>query len=216
MDPFSPYQRTRFHIKPRVTDVPGLRFFPNLEPDIDNDQDMPPYGWVSSVEVTDCNLSVVRSVVEELGTNLKAAMEIGVNRNGERSMSRVIMDERPKGSFYLGVDIEDKSYLDDPASNTWTIQSNSHDRDKITNFMLSKGIKQLDLLFIDGWHSINTCVNDWQFTELLSQNGVVILHDTNSHPGPIGLFEAINEDLYDKQRYCLENDFGIAVVRRKV
>ena len=215
MDPYSPYQKTRFQIKPRATDIPGLRFFPNMEPDIDNDQDMPPYGWVSSVEVTDCNLQVVREVVNELGKNLKAAMEIGVNRNGERSMSRIIMDERPEGSFYLGVDIEDKSYLNNESTNTWTIQANSHDQEKIRGFIHSKGIKKLDLLFIDGWHSINTCVNDWLYTDLLTDHGVVMLHDTNSHPGPVGLFEAINEDLYDKQRYCLDNDFGIAVVRRK-
>lgn len=215
MDPYSPYQKTRFQIKPRATDIPGLRFFPNMEPDIDNDQDMPPYGWVSSVEVTDCNLQVVRAVVNELGKNLKAAMEIGVNRNGERSMSRIIMDERPEGSFYLGVDIEDKSYLNNESTNTWTIQANSHDQEKIRGFIHSKGIKKLDLLFIDGWHSINTCVNDWLYTDLLTDHGVVMLHDTNSHPGPVGLFEAINEDLYDKQRYCLDNDFGIAVVRRK-
>lgn len=215
MDPHSPYQRTRFHIKPRPTNVDGLRFFPNMEPEIDNDQDMPPYGWVSQVEVTDCNLAIVRSVVEELGDNLNAAMEIGVNRNGERSMSRIIMDERPRGSFYLGVDIEDKSYLDDPSSNTWTIKANSHDQDGIRSFMASKGIKKLDLLFIDGWHSINTCVNDWAYADMLSPHGIVLLHDTNSHPGPIGLFEAINDDLYIKERHCLENDFGIAVVRRR-
>lgn len=215
MDPHSPYQRTRFHIKPKTTNVDGLRFFPSMEPDIDNDQDMPPYGWVSSVEVTDCNLAVVQSVIDELGSNLKASMEIGVNRNGERSMSRIIMDKRPKGSFYLGVDIEDKSYLDDPSSNTWTIKANSHDQETIRGFIASKGVKQIDLLFIDGWHSINTCVNDWRYTDLLSPHGVVILHDTNSHPGPIGLFEAINEDLYMKERHCPENDFGIAVVRRR-
>lgn len=215
MDPHSPYQKTRFCIKPQATTVAGLRFFPNMEPDISNDQDMPHFGWMSSVEVTDCNLQVVRSVVKELGKNLKAAMEIGVNRNGERSMSRIIMDERPVGSFYLGVDIEDKSYLDDPSSNTWTIKSNSHDQERIRGFIKSKGIKNLDLLFIDGWHSINTCVNDWMYTDLLSPNGIVILHDTNSHPGPVGLLEAINEDLYVKQRYCEDNDFGIAVVRKK-
>lgn len=215
MDPYSPYQKTRFHIKPQTTSVHGLRFFPNMEPDINNDQDMPPYGWVSQVEVTDCNLEVVRSVIKELGSDLKAAMEIGVNRNGERSMSRVIMDERPVDSFYLGVDLDDKSYLDDPAANTWTLRANSHDQEAVRGFIRSKGIKQLDLLFIDGWHSVNTCVNDWLYADLLTPHGIVLLHDTNSHPGPIGLFEAINEDLYDKQRYCLENDFGIAVVRKK-
>lgn len=205
------YEKTRFLIKPKPTNIPGLKFFPDMEPEVSNDQDGPAFGWITSIEVSDCNLEVVRRVVNGLGNDLRAVMEIGVNRNGERSMSRVLMDERPKGSFYLGIDIEDKSYLDNPAENTWTLKVNSHDQETIRSFIASKGVKNIDLLFIDGWHSVNTCVNDWRYTDLLSPNGVVILHDTNSHPGCVGLFEAVSDLQYKKVRYCTENDFGIAV-----
>ncbi len=214
LDAIEIYQKTRFLIKPRPTDIQGLKFFPNMEPDVSNDQDGPAFGWITGTEVSDCNLEVVRRVVGDLGDQLGAIMEIGVNRNGERSMSRVLMDDRPSGSFYLGVDIEDKSYLNDAAANTWTIQTSSHDQEKVRSFIAGKGIKKIDLLFIDGWHSINTCVNDWQYTDLLSNTGVVILHDTNSHPGCVGLFEAVSDSLYEKTRYCTENDFGIAVFKR--
>lgn len=205
------YEKTRFLIKPLPTEIPGLKFFPSMEPEVSNDQDGPAFGWITNVEVSDCNLEVVRRVVSGLGNNLTAVMEIGVNRNGERSMSRVLMDERPQGSFYLGIDIDDKSYLDNPAENTWTLRTNSHDQEKVRSFIASKGVKKLDLLFIDGWHSVNTCVNDWRYTDLLSPNGVVILHDTNSHPGCVALFEAVSDLQYKKVRYCTENDFGIAV-----
>ncbi len=208
------YEKTRFLIKPLPTDVPGLKFFPSMEPECSNDQDSPVFGWITGVEVSDCNLEVVRRVVSEMGNNLNAIMEIGVNRNGERSMSRVLMDNRPPGSFYLGVDLEDKSYLDDPSKNTWTIRANSHDQETVREFIASKGVKKLDLLFIDGWHSVNTCVNDWKYTDLLSDHGVVILHDTNSHPGCVGLFEAVSDYYYEKTRYCLDIDHGIAVFRR--
>lgn len=215
LDAIEIYQKTRFLIKPRPTDVVGLKFFPSMEPEVSNDQDSPAFGWITGVEVSDCNLEVVRTVVQELGSKLTAAMEIGVNRNGERSMSRVIMDQRPENSFYLGVDLDDKSYLDNPAKNTWTIQANSHDQEKIRAFIASKGVKKLDLLFIDGWHSVNTCVNDWQYTDLLSDHGVVILHDTNSHPGCVGLFEAVSDSLYEKTRYCTVNDHGISVFKKR-
>jgi len=215
IDAVEAYQKTRFLIKPRPTDIQGLKFFPSMEPDVSNDQDSPAFGWITGVEVSDCNLEVVRKVVQDLGVKLSSIMEIGVNRNGERSMSRVLMDDRPQGSFYLGVDLDDKSYLDNPAENTWTIQANSHDQEKIRDFIAGKGIKQIDLLFIDGWHSVNTCVNDWLYTDLLSEDGVVILHDTNSHPGCVGLFEAVSDSLYDKVRYCTQNDHGIAVFKRK-
>lgn len=210
-----PYQRTRFHIKPRPTEIWGLRFTPTLAPDADDDQDSPAFGNVNSVEVTDANLDIVRSVVSHLGANLRAVMEIGVNRNGERSMSRVLMDERPKGSFYLGVDIDDKSYLNDPDANTWTLMADSTDQAKVRDFIRSKGVDELDLLFIDGYHSVNMCINDWRYANLLSRNGIVILHDTNSHPGPIALFEAIRDDMFSKQRLCAgTSDNGIAVIQR--
>ena len=215
MDTIEVYQKTRFLIKPRPTDIHGLKFFPSMEPDVSDDQDMPPFGWVTNIEVSDCNLEVVRTVVNDLGDTLTGIMEIGVNRNGERSMSRVLMDNRPRGSFYLGVDLDDKSYLDNPAENTWTIQTSSHDQEKIRAFIADKGIKKIDLLFIDGWHSVNTCVNDWLYTDILNKDGVVILHDTNSHPGCVGLFEAVSDSLYNKVRYCTQNDHGIAVFKRK-
>ena len=208
------YEKTRFLIKPKPTSIHGLKFFPDMEPDVSNDQDSPVFGGINCPEVSDCNLQVVKSVVASIGSQLNSILEIGVNRNGERSMSRVLMDDRPRGSFYLGVDLDDKSYLDNPAENTWTIRANSHDQDRVRSFLADKNINKLDLLFIDGWHSINTCVNDWQYTDLLSDNGIVILHDTNAHPGCVGLFEAVSDYYYEKTRFCTENDHGISVFKR--
>lgn len=211
-----PYQRTRFNIKPRPTEIWGLKFTPTLAPDADDDQDSPAFGNVNSPEVTDANLEVVRSVVSHFGPNLRSIMEIGVNRNGERSMSRVLMDDRPKGSFYLGIDIDDKSYLDSPENNTWTLKADSRDQDTIRKFIRSKGVDEIDLLFIDGYHSVNMCINDWRYANLLSKNGIVIMHDTNSHPGPISLFEAIRDDMFVKQRLCAGvTDNGISVIQRR-
>lgn len=209
------HDRVAALIKQRPTTIPGLRFFPDMEPEVGNDQDMPPFGWITNIEVSDCNLAVVSDVVRELGPHLSAVMEIGVNRNGERSMSRILMDQRPPGSFYLGVDIEDKSYLDDPEANTHTIRCSSHDQVKIRDYIRNQGANHLDLLMIDGWHSVNSCVNDWQYTDLLSPHGVVILHDTNSHPGCVGLYQAVDDEHWVKQRHCTDNDFGIAVFRRR-
>jgi len=203
-------------IKPLPTDIPGLKYFPSLEPEVSNDQDAPLNDyWISALEVTDDNLEVVRRVVLELGTNLAAALEIGVNRNGDRSMSRIIMDQRPQFSYYMGIDIEDKSYLNDAAANTWTMQISSAERGAIADRLRELGIGDLDLIMIDGWHSVNMCVNDWQFTQRLSDHGVVILHDTNTHPGCVALYEAVDESLWIKERFCLENDFGIATFKKR-
>jgi hypothetical protein len=207
------YDRLVSMITPLPTDVQGLRFFPSLEPHCSNDHDPPLWGWISSVTNSACNLAVVRDVVQQLGPNLRACMEIGVNRETP-SLSTVLLHERPAGSFYLGVDLEDKHYLDNPDANTWTLISNSHDQDLVRGFLAKHGITQLDALFIDGWHSVNTTVNDWRYADLLSEHGVVIMHDTNSHPGCVAVYEAVDTDMYHKQRYCTVDDYGIAVFRR--
>jgi len=212
------YQDVVAMITQQPTDIAGLKYFPDLQPHVSNDRDHPvDVNWweLPRLEVSDCNLAIVQQVMSELGPNLAAALEIGVNRNGDRSMSRIIMDQRPVGSFYLGVDIEDKSYLDDASANTWTIRCSSSERERVTDKMRSNGVGLLDLIFIDGWHSVNQCVNDWQFTERLTDHGTVVLHDTNYHPGCIALFEAVDETLWIKQRYCTENDFGIATFKKR-
>ena len=212
----SAYNRIIELIKPRPTTIQGLRYFPDLEPQVNNDQDAPPFGWTGQQEISDGNRAIVTRTMEQLGSKLQAAMEIGVDRSNERSMSRIIMDQRPSGSFYLGVDIDDKRYLNNAEANTWTLQCNSHDQTIVREFIASKGVTQLDLLFIDGWHSVNTCVNDWRYTDLLRPGGIVLLHDSNSHPGCAALFDAVDDTVYDKARYCTEDtDFGIAVFIRK-
>jgi predicted O-methyltransferase YrrM len=130
-------------------------------------------------------------------------------------MSNILMREKPIDSFYLGVDIDDRSYLDDASKNIWTVRADSNSQSTIRSFLADKQISQLDLLFIDGWHSVNTCVNDWSFTDMLAPKGVVLLHDTNAHPGCVALFDAVDENLFEKQRFCTEYDNGIAVFRRK-
>ena len=111
--------------------------------------------------------------------------------------------------------MEDKKYVDKHESNIWTLQCNSHDQDTIRDFLASKGISQLDILFIDGWHSVNTAVNDWRYADLLSPHGIVIMHDTNHHPGPVALCEAIDPKLFEVTKHCLDTDYGIAVIRRR-
>lgn len=213
MDPF---QQTRFYIKPLPTTIYGLRYFPSLEPECSNDRDSPAFGNVNSLEITDDNRRLLRQVMQNLGDKLKAIVEIGVNRNSELSISQILINERPMGSFYCGIDLEDKSYLNNPSSNTYTLQCNSKEQFTIRKFLLDKGIEQIDLLFIDGWHSVNMCANDWSYADLLSPHGVVLMHDTNSHPGPIAVFEAIDNEMFNKELYFQGHfDNGLAVITKK-
>jgi len=209
------YNTTKKIISELPTDIFGLKFFPSLEPHYNNDIDGPFMNSHGCRPISDENLQVVKDAVRSLGDKLTACMEIGVHHCGDRSMSNILMNNKPVNSFYLGVDLEDKSYLDNLSLNIFTIQCNSHDQEIVRNFLSSKNINKLDLLFIDGWHSVNTTINDWRYADLLSDHGLVIVHDTNTHPGDIALCEAIDRDIFDVTRYCFGNDAGIAIIKFK-
>lgn len=205
------FEKTVASITPKDTVIYGLKYFPSLEPIVSNDQDYPAFGGSSGPELTDGNLEVVREVLSRMQDRCKVIMEIGVHRNGDRSLSHILINERPRGSIYLGVDLDDKSFLDDPYNATHTLVSNSHDQRRVRNKLVEIGASQIDILLIDGWHSVNTTVNDWCYVDLLSDHGVVILHDTNAHPGCVALFEAVDEDVFRKERHCISpDDMGIA------
>lgn len=207
----TPFEYGLTQITKRPTAIYGLKFAPTLEPHVDDNQDTPPWGWPNGPEISDCNLQVLGDVLKKLGNKCNAIVEIGVDRNEGKSFTKLILNNKPTDSKYLGIDVEDKSRLINPEKNIYTIQSNSHDQFKIRSELNKLGISKIDLLMIDGWHSVNTCINDWCYADMLSDHGCVVLHDTNAHPGCITLFHAVDETLFEKTRYCTEmTDMGIS------
>ena len=213
----TPFDLTTQNITELPTMLYGLKFFPSLEPHCSNDQDTPAWGWPQTdIEISDCNLAVVKDVVKLLGNTCQNIMEIGVHRNLDRSITNILMNNKPRSCKYLGVDIDDKSHLDNPAENIFTLRANSHNKVQVRQKLRQLGMQNLDILMIDGWHSVHTCVNDWGYVDMLSDGGAVIVHDTNAHPGPIALFSAVDDNLFTKERFCSElNDMGIAVFWHK-
>jgi hypothetical protein len=199
------------------TDIWGLKFFPSCHTFMSNDDEYPRIivGEKIPAEISECNREVVRNVIKSFNGNLNAIMEIGVNRNDSKSLSQILINDKPLSCKYVGVDLDDKSYLNDANKNIFTLKSNSADQHYVRTVLSNYGINKLDILFIDGWHSVNMTVNDWMYADMLSEKGVVIIHDTNYHPGDVAILEAIDESLFDIQRFCLDNDMGISVARRK-
>jgi hypothetical protein len=48
------------------------------------------------------------------------------------------------------------------------IQCGSNEQELVRNKLKELSVESLDLLFIDGWHSINAFYNDWLYTDLLN------------------------------------------------
>ena len=114
----------------------------------------------------------------------------------------------------MGIDKESKTFLDDAGKRIHTIQADSGDIDQNIEKMKELGIEELDFIFIDGWHSVNQVHKDWEYTKILSKNGIVGFHDTNEHPGPNLFMKALNTDLWDVEMLC-KSDWGVGFARRK-
>jgi cephalosporin hydroxylase len=145
-------------------------------------------------------------------------VEIGVNRNGYVvSSTSVFLDNKRHNDIYIGIDIEDKSVLNDNDKNIFTIHSSSNNIEFVFAYLKNMGIESIDILMIDGYHSINQVYFEWEnYTPLLSSDGIVVMHDTNSHPGPYFLMKSIDINQYDVYKYLNDVvDWGIGVAVRK-
>jgi len=178
-----------------------------------DDRDYPVSGRYTGPEFSECNRERLIESFLEIRDECKVIVEIGVHRNGEESSTHCFLKNKNKDTLYLGVDIEDKSFLVDDKKNIYTIQSNSSNYDRVIAYLNEKGHNSIDYLFIDGWHSINQVYDDWEYTKILSKKGIVGFHDTNHHPGPSLFIQNLDRKKWAVNGGC-GYDWGIAFVKR--
>ena len=213
-----------YYVRKKPSDVFGLTYLPTLEPMLSDARDhFFELGFFRRPDgiFTAANAKILRDVMAKHREDVHCIMEIGVSRDGPGCTTDIFFEMKLPSCVYLGVDIADKKHIDDPAQNIHTMQTSSYERDdillKLKQLWQESGRKGIDLLFIDGDHSVNTMINDWRFAEYVNEGGFILVHDTNVHPGPVVVFDAINEALFAKERFCVyEQDWGIAVIRKRV
>jgi len=167
-------------------------------------------------EVTDCNRQHLLQHFLKVRDKAKAILEIGIGRNDEKSFVHVLTKNKKKETLYIGLDINDRSFLRDSENNIHTIQNNSsYYQENINMFEQYWGVKEFDFIFIDGWHSINQVLEDWEYTNLLSKDGIVGFHDTTCHPGPFNFIKSLDKDKWEVIENCCPQDWGIGFARRK-
>lgn len=214
------------------TDIFGLKF----KPSIPSMNDLDWIDWIRSdtgmksiqyrhqlinPEFSSRNKKLLFDVMKELEADgkLHSILEIGVNRSREESSTRVILDNKPDNVKYFGIDLAEHnlSMLRDESKNVFCLATNSSNYEEIMNFCKSKGTDSFSLVFIDGWHSVNQCCDDWRFVKNLEVGGYALGHDTNSHPGPSCLYEAIDEEVFQKKKHFTEfedEDWGMFTAKR--
>ena len=114
-----------------------------------DDYDSPVFGTYAGPEFSECNRECLIESFSEIRDQCGVIVEIGVHRNGEQSSTECFLRNKNKDTLYLGVDIEDKSFLDNHGKNIHTIQSNSSNYDEIISYLSERGCDSIDYLFID-------------------------------------------------------------------
>lgn len=220
-------QPTPFHrwVTEKPSNIWGLTYIPTTEPHYRDNIDYfnITQKLAKGTLFSRCNLDVLsKQITDEVG----CVLELGMNKRGPKHFNScstvVILRNKKPSCLYLGVDLHNKRYVNNVNNNAHTIQCNTFDRAVVRDKLTELGAEKIDVLMIDADHSINSAINDWRYTEWLSDSGVVVLHDTNAHIGPTLLYDAIDSRLFDKQKFCKERnkkgiftDWGVAVFKRK-
>ena len=191
-------------------------------PSIGNDDiDAFPDQVFGKIEFSHCNRAILLGCLNYIKTvfpESNTVVEIGVDRDrtNPHTSSKTILNNTTNKSFLLFIDIEDRSYISDYRDETAFLQMDSSDISKGFKFLQERKIDKIDLLFIDGWHSVRQVYLEWAWTEKLSDLGLVLLHDTNYHPGPKEVISKLNPNKWVFKYLCMNSeDNGIALVWRK-
>lgn len=204
---------TEYNFTKLPTKTPGLKYVPLLiSPYMDFDG---PFGDVLPKDVGPIGFTPYdKNVLETEMARVKPKfiMEIGVSTDVLKGSTSSILENKSE-AHYLGIDITNQEWVT-RYPNARILRTTSSDRHTITEAIKEIGLG-IDLFMIDGWHSVNAVLQEWNYTEFLSPNGVVIFHDVSVHPGPRLIFEAIDEALYEKLIFDNPHDWGIGIARRK-
>jgi hypothetical protein len=173
----------------------------------------------ASAEFSECNSNALKSAFMSIRDKAKLIVEIGVHRNGQESSTCVFLDNKLPETLYVGIDIADKKFLDNPGKNIHTIINkservfdNMNEIARLTGQSIDEVV--IDFLMIDGFHSINQMLVDWEYTRAV-KSGVIGVHDSNRHPGPSRFTKYLDRTKYDVQKCCgAIDDNGISFIKR--
>jgi cephalosporin hydroxylase len=172
-------------------------------------------------EFSDCNQYALINEFLKVKDKTKVIVEIGVARLSgsvlyEHTSTTILINNKNDDTIYIGIDVEDKKFLEKEKPNVHTIQARSEDYETIKQKFDELGIKQIDFLFVDGWHSVNQVIDELFYVDYVPAGGVIGYHDTNFHPGPSRIINALKPEMFDVRRHCINKiDWGTGFATRK-
>jgi hypothetical protein len=171
--------------------------------------------WYGGGEVSEANRTLTKERFLRVRDNCQSILEIGVCRNEGGSITHQFLDNKLDDTYYFGIDLEDKTFLNNPEKRIYTLKSNSSEVANNIEAMKKLGLESFGFIFIDGLHSINQVLLDWEYTQLLAPNGIVGFHDTSVHPGPYHFIRNLNRDIWEVEVNLSPEDHGIGFAWKK-
>jgi len=166
-------------------------------------------------ECTECNKESLIEKFDLVKDKCRAILEIGVCRNNIDSFVYALLSRKKKETIYVGVDMNDKTYLNDLENNIFTIQEDSSNYESIITKCKEFGVEEFDFIFIDGLHTVNQLLKDWEYTKNLSDYGIVGFHDTSHHAGPYMFINHVDTKKWEVIVNDCPDDYGIGYVTKK-
>lgn len=171
--------------------------------------------WQSGLVGGDFSLNNKNALKPFFKENMKTFVEIGISRDKwADSSTKFLLDNLREDGRYVGIDIEDRKFVESLDPRAKIILGDSQDVETNLEKINLQG-NYIDLLLIDGHHSVTYVSKEWDYAKYVRPNGgVIVLHDSNYHPGPWCLTRAVDPNIFDIHKLCPE-DYGITVLVRK-
>jgi hypothetical protein len=192
----------------------------------DNDKDWiniypNPFELVGNKEFSMCNQAALTEEFSKVKDQTKVIVEIGVsrvtyNQTYDQTSTSIFLRHKNPETIYLGIDIDDKTFLQGLERNVFTLQSKSEYYERVKAKLDALRITQIDFLFVDGWHSINQVIDELWYVDFMKPGGVIGFHDTNYHPGPSRIIKNLNPNIFEVKQLCQQqDDWGIGFATLK-
>lgn len=134
--------------------------------------------------------------------------------NSNDRLSKVIFDNKNQNTTCIALDGVDNKHIENIENNIFTIQIDSlYFYDCKNLFYNHFNIQRFDLILIDRSYDIFRFLIDWEYTEFLSEGGLVAIHDANSRPGPINFIKNLNKDKWTIFENCFTKNDDLVVLK---
>lgn len=195
------YNMSKYQVRERMNAEEGLEDI--LDTVLDFKPGYPPY-QVFTVQLRD-EIKTLTTLVEK--ESPQSVLEIGTAKGGSfyiwsrhlDSVNRLISLDLPGGRFGGGYDEQKTGIFRQfsPSKKMDFVRADSHQHDtyKTVSSLVDGGV---DFLFIDGDHTYEGVKQDFEmYSELVSEGGIIALHDIATHPDDKEVVERRRQNVED-------------------